>query len=515
MNSPHDPWNHRHFQKDKLRVKERYWHEYAPTNQNIDTCKFLVIPDGRTWRRYLTLFQRLIESEAEKSSLFQLVLLESAAEQMDWRSLSPCIPREDPVARESTAPRERTKILKIIEQQQTPLVRIFCDLSVREEECDEWDFLDYSRMSVAERSHHALARAGRLMQPDHASVILVVDDDEDRNNLQSQKDNDLIVVDMAGLLEHFRQQKLLLGEVKLDKLLELQARCDQEYEVLNRISPEDSDSKTKEKQDYLSEEEVTMGIQQGEFVRGRLEVTKANPREGFVTVGEKQYFVNQREDHFNRAFNGDTVVLKILPESHWGRPVGRRRLVFNADDDDAGELKADRDTPPVPSGRVVAIASQSSRSMYVATLVDAPLSDEGHVLLVPMDMRIPKIRMATKAWRKFTNQRLLVQVDGWEIGSNYPHGRCIEILGKIGELEVEIKSLLIEHEIVLDPFSSAAISSLPPMGDQWTVPNEEIATRRDLRKSRRIFSVDPPGCQDIDDAMHAEGKACHFYPLHP
>lgn len=35
----------------------------------------------------------------------------------------------------------------------------------------------------------------------------------------------------------------------------------------------------------------------------------------------------------------------------------------------------------------------------------------------------------------------------------------------------------------------------------WKVPDEEVPHRRDLRKTHRVFSVDPHGCQDIDDAM--------------
>ena len=40
------------------------------------------------------------------------------------------------------------------------------------------------------------------------------------------------------------------------------------------------------------------------------------------------------------------------------------------------------------------------------------------------------------------------------------------------------------------------------MSPPWSIPPEEINSRRDLR-DYCIFSVDPPGCQDIDDTMHA------------
>lgn len=48
-----------------------------------------------------------------------------------------------------------------------------------------------------------------------------------------------------------------------------------------------------------------------------------------------------------------------------------------------------------------------------------------------------------------------------------------------------------EHEI--DP--GAAIR-----GSRWKIPDEEIAKRRDLRRSR-IFTIDPTGARDLDDAL--------------
>ena len=37
---------------------------------------------------------------------------------------------------------------------------------------------------------------------------------------------------------------------------------------------------------------------------------------------------------------------------------------------------------------------------------------------------------------------------------------------------------------------------------EWDPPPAEIARRVDLRSGFRVFSVDPPGCKDIDDALH-------------
>jgi exoribonuclease R len=83
-------------------------------------------------------------------------------------------------------------------------------------------------------------------------------------------------------------------------------------------------------------------------------------------------------------------------------------------------------------------------------------------------------------------------------------------LGNVGDLNVEIDCLLRERGIDLSPFSANALACLPSVGDGgWSIDEDEVKKRRDLRNSCRIFSVDPVGCQDIDDAMHAKGE-CMF-----
>jgi exosome complex exonuclease DIS3/RRP44 len=42
---------------------------------------------------------------------------------------------------------------------------------------------------------------------------------------------------------------------------------------------------------------------------------------------------------------------------------------------------------------------------------------------------------------------------------------------------------------------------LPSEGANWQIPPEEAAKRLDLRHIP-VCSVDPPGCKDIDDALH-------------
>lgn len=39
--------------------------------------------------------------------------------------------------------------------------------------------------------------------------------------------------------------------------------------------------------------------------------------------------------------------------------------------------------------------------------------------------------------------------------------------------------------------------------EPWVVEPEQLAARRDLRESHLIFSIDPLGCEDVDDALGA------------
>lgn len=62
--------------------------------------------------------------------------------------------------------------------------------------------------------------------------------------------------------------------------------------------------------------------------------------------------------------------------------------------------------------------------------------------------------------------------------------------------------VLVEHDINTAPFTPAVHACVPPL--PWAVTEADIADphREDLR-GITVCSVDPPGCKDIDDALHA------------
>ena len=102
---------------------------------------------------------------------------------------------------------------------------------------------------------------------------------------------------------------------------------------------------------------------------------------------------------------------------------------------------------------------------------------------------------------RLTGQRLVVACDGWARKSRYPHGHLVKVLGKTGDKKTENEVLLLEHDVKHDPFTAKVLMCLPDKN--FTISEEEIAKRTDLR-SYNIASVDPPGCTDIDDALHCK-----------
>lgn len=42
---------------------------------------------------------------------------------------------------------------------------------------------------------------------------------------------------------------------------------------------------------------------------------------------------------------------------------------------------------------------------------------------------------------------------------------------------------------------------------QWKMDPAQVASRRDLRESHLVFSIDPRGCEDVDDTLSVHSLA--------
>jgi exosome complex exonuclease DIS3/RRP44 len=104
----------------------------------------------------------------------------------------------------------------------------------------------------------------------------------------------------------------------------------------------------------------------------------------------------------------------------------------------------------VPTGRVVGIVKRAWRQ-YCGSLApeEEALASSGVVgvqdgglasssaLFVPVDPKIPRIRIDTRQRSSLADKRLVVAVDSWDAASKYPRGHYVRTLGPIGDKATE------------------------------------------------------------------------------
>ena len=97
------------------------------------------------------------------------------------------------------------------------------------------------------------------------------------------------------------------------------------------------------------------------------------------------------------------------------------------------------------------------------------------------------------------NVYALVQFKEWTINSKYPSGMCQQIIGSLGDLNSDYQYILYNSGLnykqhhIKEPIQNIDNSS----------------SRQDYRQYH-ILSIDPPGCQDIDDAINIVTFPDHY-----
>ncbi|KAM6571898.1 hypothetical protein CsatA_015978 [Cannabis sativa] len=267
--------------------------------------------------------------------------------------------------------------------------------------------------------------------------------------------------------------------------------------------------------------EITSGLHRGIYHQGKLRVNRYNPFEAYVgseSIGDE--IIIYGRSNMNRAFDGDIVAVELLPKDQWHE---EKSLAIAEEEDDEEEgvhlVPGSADDAPRttsqcesettlassrPSGRVIGVIKRNWHS-YCGSLEPMPLpagsGGVAHALFVSKDRRVPKIRIQTRQLENLLDKRIIVAVDSWDCLSRYPSGHYVRTIGEIGDRDTETEVVLIENDINSRPFSSQVLACLPPL--PWSVSPEDLSNpiRQDLRHLR-VFSVDPPGCKDIDDTLH-------------
>lgn len=195
-------------------------------------------------------------------------------------------------------------------------------------------------------------------------------------------------------------------------------------------------------------------------------VDHVNPRFAYVRMGVGDDVYVRAQD-LGTAMHGDTVRLSL---------ISRRK----------GQS---------PEGRVEELVKRN-RTRFVGRL---ELSPNRFAFVVPDFKKIYQdfFIYQENVGKAQHNDKVLVEVTRWGDGDKAPEAKIVEILGKTGENEAEIHSIMAEFDLPFR-FPPHVLKESEKISDQ--ISDSEIAARRDFRNIT-TFTIDPEDAKDFDDAL--------------
>tara|TARA_B100000768_G_scaffold181887_1_gene207161 strand:- start:20345 stop:22489 length:2145 start_codon:yes stop_codon:yes gene_type:complete len=202
--------------------------------------------------------------------------------------------------------------------------------------------------------------------------------------------------------------------------------------------------------------------QKNEVIEGKIEITQTG--RGFVILEGYEEDIPVRKVDTGGAFWGDMVEIAI--SRHKGKLTGR-----------------------------VLKVTHRAREQYVGIL---ELSTN-HAFVVATDRRIHTdfFIPRKKLNGAMDGDKVVVKMTDWKNPDDSPFGEIIAVLGKPGENDTEMHSIMAEYEL---PYEFPAEVELAAEQIPTEITKEEIAKRRDMRKTV-TFTIDPDNAKDFDDAL--------------
>ena len=205
------------------------------------------------------------------------------------------------------------------------------------------------------------------------------------------------------------------------------------------------------------------------LVTGRLQLTSKGF--GFVIPDNKgdkpDVFISPRA--LNGAMNNDRVMARVNYDIHGKKPEGEIiRVITRAHNKIVGTFFQSRD----------------------------------YAFVVPDDKKIASdIYIMRRDFNGAKNNRkVVVEITQWPQEFRKAEGKVVEILGKVGDVGLEILSIIKQNDLPLEfPAEVVEASKKVPK----TVLKNEVAGRRDLRHLP-IVTIDGEDAKDLDDAVYVQ-----------
>jgi ribonuclease R len=194
-------------------------------------------------------------------------------------------------------------------------------------------------------------------------------------------------------------------------------------------------------------------------------VDHVSSRFAYVNIGEEMDVYVKGSD-LGSAVDGDTVKVIIFPTRHGSHPEGRVTEV----------VKRNR-------SRFVGKIEVSKNFAFV--VADARKIHQDFFVF-PENVK-----------SAVSGDKVIVEVTNWASDERKPEAKVVEVLGKAGENEAEIHSIMAEFDL---PFRFPETIEKESERIEEGITAEEIGKRRDFRDIT-TFTIDPYDAKDFDDAL--------------
>jgi len=189
---------------------------------------------------------------------------------------------------------------------------------------------------------------------------------------------------------------------------------------------------------------------------------------GYVICDDFEDDIYISSNNVNKALNGDEVELYVYKRRKRGKLEGEiTAIIKRAKTEYVGVIQ-------IHDKKNFAFVVPDSNKMYKD-------------IFVPIN----KINKAEDG------DKVLVSLEDWPEKSDSPNGKVLQVLGKPGEHNTEIHSILAEYGLPHEfPHEVETFAN----NIDTSINAEEIAKRRDMRKDL-TFTIDPKDAKDFDDAL--------------
>ncbi|WP_276367931.1 ribonuclease R [Chryseolinea sp. H1M3-3] len=195
-------------------------------------------------------------------------------------------------------------------------------------------------------------------------------------------------------------------------------------------------------------------------------VDHVSSRFGYVKLGNDQPDIFVKGRDLGSAVDGDTVQIVVFPTRHGEHQEGKVVKVLHRN--------RNRFVGRVELSKNFAFVVADARKIHTDFFVYPE-----------------NINGAT------TGDKVIIEVTSWAEAERKPEAKVVEILGKAGENEAEIHSIMAEFELPFR-FPERVISESQKIHEGIT--EEEIKKRWDFREVT-TFTIDPVDAKDFDDAL--------------